>query len=94
MRGPKRKIELIKPPRINKKEEWSKGFMVRDSSIEIVDAIAYSSWLRSVIASHKTNELTKVISVYDTTNVQYLSRRILLETLGCWHYFDSYNTNE
>ena len=88
IRGPKRKIELKRSPRIKHKEEWLKG-IVRDSSIELVDAIAYSSWLRSYIASHKTKEITKVVSVYDVINVQHLARRLLLETLGYWRYYEN-----
>jgi hypothetical protein len=88
IRGPKRKIELKRSPRTKHKEEWSKG-IVRDSSIELVDTIAYSSFLRSKIASHKTNEITNVLSVYDVINVQHLARRLLLETLGYWRYYEN-----
>jgi len=84
LRGPKRKIELQKAPVLASMEEWSNGTMVRDSSIEIVNAIAYASWLRSYVSSHKTKDITSVISPYDVTNIQHLSRRLILETLGYW----------
>lgn len=84
LRGPKRKIELQKAPVLASMEEWSNGTIVRDSSIEIVNAIAYASWIRSYVSSHKTKDITSVISPYDVTNIQHLSRRLILETLGYW----------
>jgi len=86
LRGPKRKIELKKAPRILSKYEWSKDLMVRDAPIELVDAIAYASWLRSYVSSHKTKDITTVVSPYDVINVQHLSRRLILESLGFWRY--------
>ena len=86
LRGPKRKIELKKAPVLLSMEEWSKGIIVRDASIELVDAIAYTRWLRSYVSSHKTKDITSVISQYDVTNVQHLSRRLILETLGFWRF--------
>jgi hypothetical protein len=86
LRGPKRKIELKKAPVLASIEEWSNGIMVRDSSIKIVDAIAYASWLRSYVSSHKTKDVTSVISPYDVNNIQHLSRRLILEILGFWRY--------
>jgi len=83
LRGPQRKLEKRKQIPIFEKMTWSAG-PVRDSAVEIVDAIAYSSWLRSYVASHKVKEITKVISPYDVINVQHLARRLLLETLGVW----------
>ncbi len=88
VRGPKRKIELRRPPIILSKAHWSSGIMVRDGDIEIVDAINYASWLRSFVASHKIKEITQVISPYDVINVQHLARRLLLETLGFWRYWE------
>jgi hypothetical protein len=87
LRGPKRKIELKKTPVFVSMEEWSNGIMVRDSSIEIVDAIAYASWLRSYVSSHKTKDITSVISPYDVNNIQHLSRRLILEILGFWRFY-------
>jgi len=84
LRGPKRRIELEKVPVLLAKEEWSNGIMVRDASIELVDAIAYASWLRSYVSSHKTKDITSVVSPYDVINVQHLSRRLILECLGFW----------
>jgi hypothetical protein len=84
LRGPKRKIERKKAPVLSSMEEWSNGRMIRDSSIELIDAIAYASWLRSYVSSHKTKDITSVISPYDVINIQHLSRRLILETLGYW----------
>jgi hypothetical protein len=92
IRGPKRKIELSRAPIIHSKEEWSRG-MVRDSAVLLVNAIAYASWLRSSVAAHKIKEITTVVSPYDVINVQHLARRLLLESLGFWKYWEKQKTS-
>ena len=79
-------IERTRRPSIIRKTEWS-GFKVRDSYIEIIDAIAYASWLRSRISSHRLSNLAKSLTIYDVANVQHLSRRLLLERLGFWRNY-------
>jgi hypothetical protein len=86
MRGPKRKIEKAKQVPIFEKMRWSSG-PVRDSTVEVVDAIAYASWLRSFVSSHKVKEVTAVISPYDVINIQHLARRLMLEPFGIWRDF-------
>jgi hypothetical protein len=80
LRSTPTKIErLRKPPLINK-SKWA-AFNIRDSEISIIDAISQISWLRSKIASHKLNENYISLSIYDLSNVNFLVRRILLESL-------------
>jgi hypothetical protein len=80
------KIEMIKPPVIAQPAPWS-AWRVRDDEMELVDAVALSSFLRSKISTHRANKrLLRVLSVYDVANVQFLARRLLLETLGFWKY--------
>jgi hypothetical protein len=86
VRGPVRKPEKERGVPPGTKEPWAAG-MVRDCSIGIVDAIAYSSWFRSRVASHKANELTRAISPYDVINVQHTARRLILESLGFWRWY-------
>ncbi|MGH9612079.1 MAG: hypothetical protein ACRD4P_03255, partial [Bryobacteraceae bacterium] len=58
---------------------------VRDALVELVDAIAHVSWLRSKISSHRMkHDLVQLVSVYDVANAQFLARRLLLESLGFW----------
>lgn len=84
LRSTPTKIErLRKPPLINK-SNWA-AFNVRDSKISLVDAIAQTSWLRSKIASHKLNEAYISLSIYDLFNVNFLVRRLLLETIGMFY---------
>ena len=87
IRGPKRRIELRHPPRTLGKMRWAYG-PVQDASINIVDAIAQTSWLRSVAASHTIKDVTTVLSAYDVANAQYLARRLLLESLGYWRFYN------
>lgn len=87
IRGPIRKLEKKKQIPIIEKMKWSSG-PVRDSKVDIVDAIAYASWLRSFVASHKVKDITEVISPYDVTNIQFLARRLILESLGYWRDFN------
>jgi hypothetical protein len=67
--------------------EWNQG-NVRDVYVEVIDAIAYSSWLRSRVSSHKLGRLSKSLTICDVSNVQHLARRLLQETLGFWHYYE------
>jgi len=85
VRGLKRKIEKRRPLPTGAKAPWS-AWIVRDSEIDVVDAIAYAEWLRSTVASHGVKDLARVLSPYDVTNVQHLARRLLLECLGFWRW--------
>src|SRR5208337_4997553 len=86
VRGSKRKIEARRPVPTGSKAPWS-AWIVRDSQIQVVDAIAYADWLRDRIASHGVKDLTGNLSPYDVVNVQHLARRLLLESLGFWRWW-------
>lgn len=83
MRGAKRKIGKKRAVSALRPAEWAAG-PVRDADLQITEAIAYASWLRSKVAAHRAGELTPVLSPYDVTNVQHLARRLFLESLGYW----------
>jgi hypothetical protein len=85
VRGPKRKIETRRPIPVKAKAPWS-AWIVRDSELNVIDAVAYADWLRDCVASHGVKDLTRVLSPYDVINVQYLARRLLLESLGFWRW--------
>jgi hypothetical protein len=87
LRGPRRKTERKREIPVLSKTGWASG-PVRDSEVEVVDAIAYSDWLRDCVASHAVKDFTKVLSPYDVVNVQHLARRLLLEVLGYWRYYE------
>lgn len=81
LRSTPTKIEKLRKPDIINKAPWS-SYNIRDSEIQITDGIAYASWLRSKIASHKINQAFTSLSIYDLANVNHLVRRLLLESLG------------
>ncbi len=86
LRGPRTRIERIRPPEIVAKSEWARH-PIRDGEIEIIDAINYVSFLRSRVTAHRFSHSTvKLLSVYDVVNSQFLARRLLLETMGFWRY--------
>lgn len=87
VRGPKRRIERRRSAPEGKLAPWS-AWMVRDTEIPVVDAIAYAGWLRSKVAAHAVNDLTGALSPYDVINVQHVARRLLLETLGFWRWHE------
>ena len=74
------KVHLRDKLQLAGKASWAK-YSIRDSTIEIVDAISYTSWLRSKIIAHKLNDSFLSISVYDVANVNFLVRQILLDIL-------------
>lgn len=61
---------------------------MRDVYVEVIDGIAYASWLRSSISAHRLPRLARSLTTYDVANVQHLARRLLLEVLGFWRYYE------
>jgi len=88
LRGKRTRIELKRQPEITRIAPWAIRNVVRDGQIHISDAIAYASFMRSKIAAHSHDDkgLLRVLSVYDVSNIQFLARRLLLESLGFWKY--------
>ncbi len=70
---------------IQSKANWAFG-KIRDVNIEVIDALARASWLRSKVSAHKLKELAGALNVYEVYNVQNLARRLLLEKMGFWRY--------
>lgn len=94
LRGKKTFLEKSMPKRKFVKAKWSK-FDIRDEEIDVIDAIANASVLRSQVCAHmftkdryvsSKEKLKKIktLSVYDVTNIQHLARRLILESLGLW----------
>lgn len=83
LRSTPTRIERKRKPKSKSKPRWARG-AVRDCEVEMIDAIADASWLRSRISSHRFSQYVTSLSVYDVANVQHLARRLLLETLGQW----------
>lgn len=88
VRGPMRKLERRRGVPYLRKCSWARG-PVRDCELDIVDAIAYSDWLRDCVAAHNVKDITTVLTGYDVINVQHVARRLMLESLGFWRWFDS-----
>jgi hypothetical protein len=84
LRGPKTKIEVCKKPPIIRKSKWSRNH-VRDAELDILDAIALASWLRSKISTHRLGGDAASLTVYDAHNVQHVARRLLMESLSTWN---------
>lgn len=87
------KIERERKPAGIKKTEWAR-YKVRDVYLNVIDAIAYASWLRSKVSAHRLSRLAKSLTIYDVANIQHLARRLLLETLGFWRYYERNSVTE
>lgn len=87
LRGTPRRTETKRPARVVAKQSWSAG-PIRDVEVEVVDAIADVSWLRSKVSSHRIPQDARSLAVYDIHNAHYIARRLLLTTLGLWRYED------
>lgn len=87
IRGNKTKLETEKPRQIHqtsKPSPWAR-WTIRDRMVDIVDAIAHLSWLRSHVSSHRMNtSRANLLSLYDVTNCQFLARQLILESTGLW----------
>ncbi len=85
VRGVPTRLERDRPTRAIKRSPWA-HWKIRDVEVSLVDAIAHVSWLRSKVSAHRTHvEYARVLSVYDLANAQFVARRLLLESLGCWN---------
>lgn len=90
LRGPRTLLEKERPPDVVARAPWAR-WDVRDGDVEVVDAIAHVSWLRSKVAAHKSKPgFMNVLSVYEVSNAQYLARRLLLEACGFWRIWSKY----
>ena len=86
VRGSATRLERSRPARKISKVPWSR-YDVRDGMVELADAIAHVSWLRSKVAAHRMQEnMVSILSVYDVANAQFLARRLLLERMGFWQF--------
>lgn len=83
LRATPTKIERARKPIIVQKTEWA-SFNVRDGYIDMFEAIAYASWLRSRVSAHRIGTLTRSLTIYDVENVQHLARFCLLKILRFW----------
>jgi hypothetical protein len=83
LRGPKTRIEKIRPPPSAGRPSWSRG-SVRDVNIQLIDALALASWLRSWTTTHRFTKTARSLTVYDAHNVQSLARYLIMEKLGFW----------
>jgi hypothetical protein len=81
VRGPARRIERKRPLPAGTSPSWAGG-PVRDREVALVDAIAYSDYLRDCVAAHGAKPLTRSLSPYDVVNVQDVARFLLLASLG------------
>jgi len=82
------RIERVRKPPSLQKCEWAE-FRVRDVYLDLIEAIAYASWLRSKISAHRLPTLARSLTICDVANVQHLARRLLLEALGFWRYYQT-----
>jgi hypothetical protein len=83
LRGSKTRIEKIRPPPSAGKPGWARG-IVRDVNIQLIDALALASWLRSWTTTHRFTKTARSLTVYDAHNVQSLARCLIMEMLGFW----------
>jgi hypothetical protein len=88
LRGERTRIEIKRPPEITKRAPWAISNLVRDGQIHVSDALTQASFIRSQIAAHSHHDkgYIRVLSVYEVANIQFLARRLLLESLGFRRY--------
>jgi hypothetical protein len=89
LRGTVTRLEKTRPKKdVLRRASWSDG-RVRDVEVEVVDAIAHLSWIRSKVAAHRMQrDLVPSLSVYDVGNAHYLARRVLSAALGLWRFYE------
>jgi len=83
LRSTPTKIEKNKRFTPINKSPWAHN-SIRDSQINLIDAIGTLSWIRSKVVAHRFTDEIKSLSSYDVSNASFLTRRLLLEKLGYW----------
>jgi hypothetical protein len=83
LRGPKTRIEKKRPPPSAGKPSWSRG-KVRDVNVQLIDALALASWLRSGTTTHRFSDTARSLTIYDAHNVQSLARHLIMDKFGYW----------
>lgn len=84
VRGSKTVLERERPQRSPSRAPWA-WYSVRDCEVNLLDAIAHISWMRSHVAAHRLKpEFARALSVYDVANAQGLAERLLLDCLRIW----------
>ena len=83
VRGSDLRIHRSKRAPKGAKQPWARG-IVRDTSISVQDALVSASWLRSKCTTHRYGKETASITMFDVHNVQFLARRLILESVGLW----------
>jgi hypothetical protein len=86
LRGGRTRIERKRTPNVIRAAKWATRH-VRDGEMAVIDAINYTSFLRSTVAAHANKHMVRVLSAYDVANAQSLARRLLLEKLSSWRYW-------
>jgi len=93
VRGSKTVLERERPHPSPLRAPWA-WYSVRDCEVNLLDAIAHISWMRSHVAAHRLKpEFARALSVYDVANAQGLSERLLLDSLRMWPHDDSHTCN-
>jgi hypothetical protein len=81
VRGGRSRIKRKNPPPSGDPESWTTR-NCRDRTIPIADGVQYAEWLRSKTSVHCFCPLTESLTVYDATNVQFLSRALFYKAIG------------
>jgi hypothetical protein len=84
VRGTTRNVTRGRPTTAVGRASWAWG-RVRDEEVQLVDAIADVSWLRSQVAAHRLGDAAASLAPYDVFNAQLLARRLLRESLKLWN---------
>jgi hypothetical protein len=82
-RGGVTRIERARVRPQGQRFNWATG-PVRDRDVPITDALRAASWLRSKVTTHKFAAETRSLKLYDVHNVQFLARRLVLESMRSW----------
>jgi hypothetical protein len=85
LRGPLTPIELKKsPPASNSPSRW-RNPEVRDRQLDLLDSINLAGWFRNNFGFHGlSNELAPRLTIYDAFNVQHVTRRLIMASVGLW----------
>ncbi len=76
--------DKIRPSFIRHSEWYDPNNNVFDLELKIYEAIDYCSYIRNFFLAHKANNIVKYLNPYDIFNIQNLSRRLILSSLGVW----------
>jgi hypothetical protein len=84
VRGPSTIAEERISPSLGTLAPYSDGQVVRDTAVNVPEALHYCSFVRNFMTAHRFSDATAFLGPYEVFNIQSIARHLILAACGCW----------